>query len=135
MIYQALLLRYSRLTFHRDSILANRKKLFQQNILNQAFLKSINLYCEFTKVEGYLNKYTLFFLKIRFISNTRLTRFVKIRKYYSNSKLEWTEKKLVVKCFLGHILEGRFTNFFAKLVSNETTPRLKPKLILHIKSA
>ena len=38
LIYQTLYLRCSRLTFHTDSILANRKKLFQQNILNQAIL-------------------------------------------------------------------------------------------------
>ena len=38
LIYQTLYLRCWRITFHKDSILANRKKLLQQNILSQAIL-------------------------------------------------------------------------------------------------
>ena len=62
-----------RLTFHTDSILANRKKLFRQNILRQAILESINLYYECNDGKGMLEqKYMLFILKLHFKRNTRL---------------------------------------------------------------
>ena len=37
--------------------------------------------------------------------------------------------------FLWYFLGVRFTNFFKKLVSNQTTVKLKPRLMLHIKKS
>ena len=54
----------------RESILGNLKKLFQQNILSQAILSSINLYYECNDGKGMLEqKCTLSILKLHFTSN------------------------------------------------------------------
>ena len=121
MIYQTLYLRFSRLTFHTDSILANGKKLNQQNILSQAILQSINLYYECNEGRGIVEqKYTLFILKLHFTSNTRLkfdcvflwnsgsiTAIVKLNKQKESSK--WN-------VLLWRILKGRFAKLSFKWI-------------------